>query len=132
MNLPDFKNVSGQDIERIVENNEKQRFYQTVDEKTNKKKIRANQGHSLNVISLELKEITQDENLASVIHGTYKKYWKFIEKEGLSKGLRNHIHFAEKDPIGDQVISGKYLNMHLAFGESKICKNMQYVVDFII
>ncbi|CAD5118165.1 DgyrCDS6897 [Dimorphilus gyrociliatus] len=127
LNLREFvKNeITEMDIKRIVENNEKQRFYMTTDETTNQLKIRANQGHSLNVENLELEEVTVDTNLRSVIHGTYWKFWKLIEKEGLKRQRRNHIHFAESDPSRNQVISGMrsscdvtiYINWKLALAD---------------
>lgn len=56
--------------------------------------IRANQGHSVQVPDLELKEITDPTEFPIVLHGTYLKTWPLIKKEGLKKMGRNHIHFA--------------------------------------
>ncbi|CAH0521156.1 unnamed protein product [Peronospora belbahrii] len=40
------------------------------------------------------------------VHGTYLKFWDRIWNFGLSKMTRNHIHFAEKEVMDDQVVSG--------------------------
>ncbi|KAF9453489.1 hypothetical protein P691DRAFT_792554 [Macrolepiota fuliginosa MF-IS2] len=56
--------------------------------------IKANQGHSLKDIPSGL-----------AVHGTTDGAWVVIQKEGLSRMKRNHIHFAQ-DVGGDNVISG--------------------------
>jgi len=56
--------------------------------------IRANQGHSMDVITDESLLSRINFPLPVCIHGTY---WQFLEpilKEGLSKRNRNHIHFS--------------------------------------
>ncbi|XP_029679564.1 tRNA 2'-phosphotransferase 1 [Formica exsecta] len=80
------------DIKRIVENNNKQRF--TLDTINGVLEIKANQGHSISKISeLTLKVLDSAE--FDIIHGTYFKYWTTIKTEGLSRMRRNHIHFAK-------------------------------------
>lgn len=106
-----------EDVIRVVENNDKQRFRLEYKEErsgdsirnegksnndatTNVLCIRANQGHSLKHIQSDhlLTQLTNEElsnpNL-SIIHGTTQQAWKdHIKHEGLSRMKRNHIHFA--------------------------------------
>ncbi len=127
-----LNNYTEDDIRRVVESNDKQRF--RIDTKTivrlvgsTKKSpsytfaldgegeevacIRANQGHSIPGIVFEelLTSISRDklEGL-TIIHGTNTDAWEnHIRQEGLSKMNRNHIHFASGLPNGeDEVISG--------------------------
>ncbi|KAF8074672.1 KptA family-domain-containing protein [Lyophyllum atratum] len=69
--------------------------------------IRANQGHSIKTIKLDLKPILSVADIPTgvAVHGTSKKAWELISKEGLSKMKRNHIHLAQGVP-GNNVISG--------------------------
>lgn len=65
--------------------------------------IRANQGHSIEGINCEelLTLIPPEElsNLNTIVHGTNKDAWvNHIQKEGLNKMKRNHIHFARGLP----------------------------------
>jgi len=86
-----------EDVIRVVENNDKQRFRLEYKEKV--LCIRANQGHSLKVKAEELLTSLKHEELShpnlSIIHGTTLKAWRdHIQHEGLSRMKRNHIHFA--------------------------------------
>ncbi|KAF8652158.1 hypothetical protein AX16_004515 [Volvariella volvacea WC 439] len=69
--------------------------------------IRARQGHSMKAIQLEMKPILSVDDIPTkiAVHGTNKDAWALIEKEGLSKMTRNHIHLAQ-GVAGDNVISG--------------------------
>ncbi|GLB43349.1 putative RNA 2'-phosphotransferase, Tpt1 / KptA family protein [Lyophyllum shimeji] len=69
--------------------------------------IRANQGHSIKSVKLDLKPILTVSDLPTgvAVHGTTKQAWEQISKEGLSKMKRNHIHLAQGVP-GNNVISG--------------------------
>ncbi len=51
----------------------------------------------------------------TVVHGTYAKKLPAIEKSGLSRMARNHIHFAKGLPGQNQVISGmrQDCNVHI-------------------
>ncbi|KAF8310115.1 hypothetical protein DL93DRAFT_2084889, partial [Clavulina sp. PMI_390] len=60
--------------------------------------IRANQGHTLKVESLELSPVNSPEELPIAVHGTNLKAWESISTQGLSKMLRNHIHLATGGP----------------------------------
>lgn len=94
------------DVRRVVEENDKQRFQLDVDAESSRLKIRANQGHTVEVTDLELTQITDARDTPIIIHGTSKKAWETIQREGLSRMKRNHIHFAPGEPGGGQVISG--------------------------
>ncbi|KAG6825848.1 hypothetical protein H0H92_002196 [Tricholoma furcatifolium] len=69
--------------------------------------IKANQGHSIETVKLDLKPILSLEDIPTgvAVHGTTRKAWEIISKEGLSKMKRNHIHLAQGVP-GNGVISG--------------------------
>lgn len=79
-------NVDFLKIEEIVETNNKQRYSFNAD----KSKIRANQGHSINV-DVELKESKPPKIL---YHGTADKYLKNIMQSGLQKQNRLYLHLS--------------------------------------
>lgn len=55
----------------------------------------------------ELLEPIQDPTkYPVVVHGTYRQYWPAIEKEGLRRMTRLHMHFAPGYPKEQGVISG--------------------------
>ncbi|MFM2393679.1 MAG: 2-phosphotransferase [Bacteroidota bacterium] len=74
-------------LELIVKNNDKQRF----SFKEDGSKIRANQGHSIEV-DLCLKEVTPPEKL---YHGTVNEFLDAIKSEGLKKMSRQHVHLSK-------------------------------------
>lgn len=74
-------------LEQIVITNEKQRFAFNED----LTKIRANQGHSVQV-DVELKSQLPPEFL---YHGTVDKFLDGIRAEGLKKGSRLHVHLSK-------------------------------------
>lgn len=80
--------------------------------------IRANQGHSIKAIVVDMPRILSAEEYPNVIHGTNPKAWALIAQDpkGLSKMKRNHIHFAT-GLLGDEgVISGmRYSCTHLIY-----------------
>jgi len=98
-------------LQRIVENDSKSRYklFQGPDETSPVAGeiwwIRANQGHSLKTIKLDLKPILSATDIAMAVHGTNRKAWESISTGGLSRMTRNHIHLAQGVP-GDGVISG--------------------------
>ncbi|KAJ8919269.1 hypothetical protein NQ315_003853 [Exocentrus adspersus] len=111
------------DIRRVVENNDKQRF--RLRENNLVWEICANQGHSLKVIEDPNLVPILEANDLEVIHGTRYTSWNTIKKEGLSRMKRNHIHFARGLPGDESVISGMrssaevfiYINLPLALSE---------------
>lgn len=74
------------ELKIIVKDNDKQRFSFN-DDMT---KIKANQGHSIN-IQLSLEAIEPPEFL---FHGTTYKFMSAIRLEGLKKMSRNHVHLS--------------------------------------
>jgi len=78
--------VTMDDIEYVVANNDKKRFEFSDD----KKKIRACQGHSIN-IDLDLKPVISPDIL---YHGTAEKTVPYIKRDGIIKMNRNHVHLS--------------------------------------
>lgn len=74
-------------LDEIVSTDEKQRYSFSPD----KKKIRANQGHSIQV-DVELKKTPPPEILW---HGTGEKYVSLINAEGLKPKSRLYVHLSE-------------------------------------
>lgn len=77
-----------EELEEIVLTNDKKRFSFNAD----KTKIRANQGHSLKTIDLDLKAQIPPEFL---FHGTIERFILSIKKEGLQKMRRQHVHLSK-------------------------------------
>ncbi|XP_065943673.1 uncharacterized protein [Magallana gigas] len=100
----EYRDFTVEDIKHIVETNDKQRF--SLADENGRLKIRANQGHSVEVDGLELTPIIDPSEAPEVIHGTYLKSWDIIKNQGLNKMGRNHIHFAAGEPGENGVISG--------------------------
>lgn len=89
-------------VEAVVASDKKGRY--ELDE--SKSKIRAVQGHSVDV-DVELEPLTSEADLPEVIvHGTYKESLPSIEKDGLKKMKRQFVHMASGLPSSDRVISG--------------------------
>jgi len=81
------QNFTVAQLEEVVVTNDKQRFGFNED----RTKIRANQGHSLKTVDLELKAIQPPEFL---YHGTVARFIESIEKQGLQKQSRQHVHLS--------------------------------------
>lgn len=79
--------IDMQTLEEIVAEDEKQRYSFNAD----KTKIRANQGHSVNV-DVELKKAEPPEIL---FHGTGEKYVASIKNEGLIPKSRLYVHLSK-------------------------------------
>ncbi|KAJ3756189.1 phosphotransferase KptA/Tpt1, partial [Lentinula raphanica] len=92
-------------LQHIVEADSKQRYSLICE--NDDWWIKANQGHSIKAVELELKPILTVEDIPSctAVHGTTKKAWQFVSSQGLSKMTRNHIHLAQ-GISGENVISG--------------------------
>lgn len=76
-------------LDEIVETNNKKRYEYSED----KSKIRARQGHSVNV-DVELKEVIPPDLL---YHGTAETTLSAIMKEGIIKGSRLHVHLSQTE-----------------------------------
>lgn len=74
-------------LKEVVKYNDKKRFEFSED----MKKIRASQGHSVN-IDLGYEEVQPPEIL---YHGTVSKFLDSIYKKGICKGQRHHVHLSE-------------------------------------
>ena len=74
-------------LEELVETNNKKRFTFNED----KTKIRASQGHSIEV-DLEMKPQLPPKEL---YHGTARKFLSAIMKDGIRKMQRQHVHLAK-------------------------------------
>ncbi|XP_047209560.1 tRNA 2'-phosphotransferase 1 isoform X2 [Girardinichthys multiradiatus] len=105
-----------EDIERVVATNDKQRFKLRSHPEDGRLQIRANQGHSVQVIDLELKPVLagSPDCPTEAIHGSYLRSWPAIQQQGLSRMKRTHIHLACGLPGEDGVISGMRKNCDLA------------------
>ncbi len=82
-------------LKEVVETNDKQRFTFNTDQT----KIRANQGHSIEV---EL-QLTPKEPPQLLYHGTVAKFLPTIEKDGLKKMSRQHVHLSPDIPTAKNV-----------------------------
>jgi len=82
-------------LTELVETNDKKRF--AFD--THKNRIRASQGHSIEV-DLNLQELEPPEYLW---HGTIWKNWELIKKSGIKKMSRQHVHLSENEKTAEKV-----------------------------
>lgn len=80
------KNITKEDLVTIVTTNDKQRFTFNNDQT----KIRANQGHSIN-INLGYEAVAPP---ATLYHGTATRFLDSIFEKGLIKGNRHHVHLS--------------------------------------
>ncbi len=80
------KPLTREDLERIVRENEKQRY--RFDETG--RRIRANQGHSVPV-ELELREAAPPERL---YHGTATRFLGSIRSQGITRQSRQQVHLS--------------------------------------
>jgi putative RNA 2'-phosphotransferase len=84
-----------EELEEVVVKNDKQRFSFNGD----KTKIRANQGHSVEVeLQLE-KEIPP----ITLYHGTVERFLTPIRAEGLQKMSRHHVHLSKDKETAEKV-----------------------------
>lgn len=106
----DGKRVDREMIDRVVACSDKQRFRISDDGLS----IRANQGHSVE-IDLELEKKSPPEFL---YHGTAAKSMGAIEREGLAKGLRHHVHLSSDKETAKKVGArhGKPVVLEVAAG----------------
>lgn len=80
------RRIDYETLDEIVRTNNKQRYSFNED----KTKIRANQGHSVNV-DVELKPAQPPETL---YHGTSERFCASIDAEGLKPGMRLYVHLS--------------------------------------
>ena len=73
-------------------------------------------------VTVVMEEITSADKVTKVIHGTNFKAWNEIQKTGLSRMKRSHIHSAAGEPGSEGIISGMrvcaqvyiYIDLHKA------------------
>lgn len=113
-----MKNACADDVLKVVENCPKKRFLikKEFDDQNQREiiLIRANQGHSMKNVNVDMEEITNADEFKTVIHGTYFNCWDKIKTEGLSRMNRQHIHFSTNMPNSIDVISGMRSNCQIA------------------
>jgi len=80
----------------VVATNEKQRFCLSDDGL----RIRANQGHSVPDINLNLTAVAPPDQL---FHGTVEQFLESIRTRGLCKRSRNHVHLSSSNDIARQI-----------------------------
>ncbi|OCH96356.1 hypothetical protein OBBRIDRAFT_708771, partial [Obba rivulosa] len=109
---PKLQEMTFEMLQEIVKNDNKSRYHlmSEPDPKDPAKEvwwIRANQGHSIKTVVLDLQPISSVAEIPTgiAVHGTNKKAWESIREQGLSKMKRNHIHLAQ-GVAGSGVISG--------------------------
>ena len=107
--------IDMQTLEEIVAEDEKQRYSFNSD----KTKIRANQGHSVNV-DVELKKAVPPEIL---FHGTGEKFVSSIKSEGLKPKSRLYVHLSKDRETAVKVGSrhGKPVVFEVHSGEMSRC-----------
>jgi len=122
-----FEGFTVADVEEVVQSCSKQRYALSTGV-NGELLIRANQGHSIKNVEVDLEEITDPDAAPKVVHGTNFKAWNDIQKTGLSRMKRNHIHFAAGELGADGVISGMrssaqvyiYIDVHKAMKDGGI------------
>jgi len=119
-------------LEYIVNNSDKQRFTFNND----KSKIRANQGHSIEV-ELDLQEKTPPTIL---YHGTVDKFVDSIRNSGIEKRSRNHVHLSAETETAIKVGSRKGTPVILTVNSGQMykdgykfyqSKNDVWLIDFV-
>ena len=126
------KRFSMADLEEIVETNNKRRYSFNED----KTKIRANQGHSIDV-DLEFSPVEPPEIL---YHGTAESFYNSIMEKGIIKKNRQHVHLSDNrttahnvgarhgKPLILRVLSGE---MHTDGIEFFLSENGVWLTDYI-
>lgn len=115
LQLPQFRGFSEEDVRRVVDTNQKQRFALQPGDPSTGPIIRANQGHSLQVPELALAPLETAAALPPVlVHGTFWRHWPSILRSGLSCCGRTHIHLAPGLPGDPAVTSGLRGNCEVA------------------
>eukprot|EP00210_Caulerpa_lentillifera_P004090 g3902.t1 len=98
VDIPDLQEklkhpTSYENIKHVVETNDKKRF--VLDESSIPPRIRAAQGHTVQLEDPILEPVTDPETIPFAIHVTSEQGWIGIQTSGaLEKRSRTHIHFA--------------------------------------
>ncbi|KAJ7761495.1 KptA family-domain-containing protein [Mycena maculata] len=108
---PKLKALDLEALQAIVKADTKQRYDLIFEEGTGSVTgawwMKANQGHSIKSVKLDLQPVLSISDIPTgiAVHGTTNGAWDSISTQGLSKMKRNHIHLAQ-GVGGDNVISG--------------------------
>lgn len=126
-------------LKEIVETDNKQRYSFNEDGT----KIRANQGHSIPWVEVDLRKVDIDEieqNGNVLYHGTGRKSLESILEQGLKKMERNHVHLSKTIDIA-KVVGARHgecvvlvvdaKQMILDGNEIFISSNGVYLTDFV-
>ncbi|KAI0825770.1 KptA family-domain-containing protein [Irpex lacteus] len=114
LKIPKLQGLDFSGLQKVVQDDKKGRFHlisesssEEGSEPTSVWWIRANQGHSIKTVEVEVTPIKSPADIPSgiAVHGTNRQAWEKIKHEGLSKMKRNHIHLAQGLP-GTGVLSG--------------------------
>ncbi len=89
--------ITKEELDWIVENNSKKRYSYNEDQT----KIKANQGHSLSEVEVELEEVKEAPDF--LYHGTASELFSVLLNEGIKKMSRNHVHLSIDIPTAIQV-----------------------------
>lgn len=126
------KGISFEELEWVVENNNKKRFAFSED----KTKIRASQGHSLK-LDLGYTAVEPPEYL---FHGTATRFLESIQKTGLEKRNRHHVHLSQEldtaSSVGKRhgklvILEVKSKEMYEAGYEFFVSKNGVWLTDHV-
>jgi len=85
-----------EELEEIVATDNKQRY----NFNDNKTKIRANQGHSIDWVEVDMDEVEPPDIL---YHGTSSRFLEKIYENGLNKMSRQHVHLSDDIPTATNV-----------------------------
>ncbi|KIO03432.1 hypothetical protein M404DRAFT_27065 [Pisolithus tinctorius Marx 270] len=108
-----FKDVTFLQLQEIVNRDQKNRYHLLFEPCLTPSNnsgddlwwIRANQGHSIKDVKLDLQPISSASEIPLAVHGTTRKAWELIATQGLSRMKRNHVHLAQGVP-GSGILSG--------------------------
>jgi len=116
LKMDKFRGFSLEDVKKVVELNDKQRFSLKQRSKDGAWMIRANQGHTIRGIDPDLRKLEGSPD-CDIVHGTYSsKLAKIFSSGGLSRMSRNHIHFSKGLPgPNTNVISGMRQDCDILF-----------------
>lgn len=93
----DLKNVTLEDVMRVVQAVNKQRLSLKIDAGSQMYKIRANHWHSMHVEDFDLEPLLRASDCTYAVHETQLVVLESILKKGLSRMGRNHIHLITGD-----------------------------------
>lgn len=91
-------NYTSDDLQKAVRLCPKQRFYcemyQSAHDVSPMMYYRANQGHTISDVKIEMELVSDPNEIPVAVHGTYRKAFRIIKEKGLSRMKRQHIHLA--------------------------------------